>query len=1292
MKKTVFTKVISAALTIAMLLGSVQLTAITAFAKEHIEANSNVSATKNAEIALTSAEAIEKEMAGRHAITKDRSAISANSQAAVYVDGVLYKEGGFSEMWNVAMDRAAYADTTKADVSNYGRSTSVEYVLNMNFRYNSSWFSEKTMTVANKIFTIDLNGHILERFDDNGSVIIVKDNSVLTIMDSNPTFVNAGNIVSHNMWSPMPGGSFKIKGGVITGGYLKTGDGGGLSIDGNSIVYMTGGTIAGNKADVGAGVYLDNGSILDMSRGTAQICYNYCAGTSTDGGAVFLRSDCSMIGGYVHHNLADDYGGGVRAKGGNISINNVVIYANKAEEYGGGLYIECSNIGQTVTISGCKVVENYAPLGGGGAYIYDVNRANMVSCIIENNLSDKNGGGIFVNGIPGVYLAISGKMIVRDNYEATSGQRIRSNLYLSGDDDLIVDGLSMGSEVWVKTGTAPSSYYGVKKPITSQITSTSQFFFFSDVDGYVVKYQDDPAKANYRHLYLEKGAHPGEAVRVIEDFSTKVQPTPYTVESGAYKGTSMPLYKGYFEFNLMTAEDFYSASPFYYSDGYFLEDPTVYNTHLATMSINLAVAAFGRYTDSVGDNAYANHFANVKQLFSDIGCLDVDFFANEDYQIKPAYYGEEGRLSTIAVAISQKKIEANGETYTLVPIAIRGGSYESEWSSNATIGEDGEAKGFADAANQVFNHVQNYLADYGLTEAAESGKVKFWVVGYSRAGATANLTSKRLVDGFASKGNQIFGYTFEAPMGGVKTAIRANEYNGNGTYPTIHNTINENDFVTLVAPYDMGFMRYGVDHLIGSDYNHGNPISYSTTSAYYKQRMKMVAQLNAINPYYKFNDSWQVADINIILGNLPIFATDMIDKGEQIWDDPNPEVKNISTLLPWFYTTLIGYGFMLPSQIIENPDNPDERILVFDMTTAREKFSEMKPLATIAGNNKSGDNVKYSDRNLGYSNMSLQQSAASLLSMVMAGLTDEQMNEILVTVMANGGLFKSNYLQVNKWDQNLFNGLNDSLPVYAVPVNAIFSVLAPICSSVSGIFDVYDKLINEWDEHSELEKAQLINWLMHELLDSKVTNKSVWEIVGEENAKILAEALPVILWFVLNYASMDYNETEFDDGMWAVGTFVNNASTIISNHYQDVSVAWVRSYDRYYDNDLQAYKIDADNINNRAPSGSYAMSKRTLTLSAEDGSSIFYSIDGGNSWTLYTKPVSLDKNPNKILCFSIYHGAKSDVKEISMNAWAGSILGGGNVWFLIVGAAAIVGASVAIIEVNKKRKKAATKN
>ena len=128
MKKTILTKVISTVLTLVMVLSSVQLTAVTVFAAE---TDNNALTPEQKRVALF--QSIEKEMEERSTITKDRSAISANSQAAVYVDGKLYKEGDFSPMWKVAMDLAAYV-TAPSINSNSGRYTTVEYVLNKDYR------------------------------------------------------------------------------------------------------------------------------------------------------------------------------------------------------------------------------------------------------------------------------------------------------------------------------------------------------------------------------------------------------------------------------------------------------------------------------------------------------------------------------------------------------------------------------------------------------------------------------------------------------------------------------------------------------------------------------------------------------------------------------------------------------------------------------------------------------------------------------------------------------------------------------------------------------------------------------------------------------------------------------------------------------------------------------------------------------------------------------------------------------------------------------------------------------
>ena len=1265
MKRKILTKIISMLLTIAMLVGTLQLTLITAFATGDGINQKTTTASVAQPTELSGADIIKQELAERTPIVKSRTGIKSTSEAAVYKDGVLFDQGGFSSMWNVAMDLAS--DVTGDRANDGNKSRNVEYVLNMDFEYDESWFSEGTMTISNKYFTIDLNGHMILR-DDHGSVVAIIDQSVVTIMDSNPSRAIPGYIFEERYWRPYGDCSVPLYGGVICGGYLKVDDGGGIMVDGGSTLTLTGGNIAGNKADIGSGIYIGEGCTVDMSRGTAEVCYNYSAGTSSDGGAIFLRPGATVIGGYVHDNNADDYGGGVRAKGDDILVKDVIIASNKAEEDGGGMYVE----GGAVNITGCKIVGNHSGEQGGGVHLCGSGKANISDTLIVDNTSIDEGAGIFLDKT----LYISGKMVVRDNDQTLDKESIKSNLYVEDASDLFVEKMSLGSEIWVRTYEAATD----GKLLSNNATNSSHLFFFSDEADYCIKYQDDPAKSNYRKLYFAKGTRIDDNIAALADPTPKEQSNPYKVTSGQYKGETMPLYKGYFEYSLMTSSDFTSLSPFYYSDGYFLEDPTVYNTHLASMSIAAAMAAFGRSTDQVGDNAYANHFANIKQLFSDIGCADVNFFVNEDYQMQPHYYGTEGRLSTIGVAISKKDINVNGETYTLVPVAIRGADYGSEWGSNVSIGASGEAQGFSDAANQVFAHIQSYIENYGLAEQAANGKLKFWVVGYSRAGATANLTSKRLVDNYAEGGNQVYGYTFEAPKGGVEEAKNEKDYTGNGTYPTIHNTINELDFVTLVAPGEMGFIRYGVEHLIGSETESGNKISYDTNSAYYQQRQKMIVQLNATDPYYKFYDGWEVADINIVLSQIPGIGTNLIDTGEQLHDNPNAESKSMYTFLRWFFARVQGDGLLLDTkEIAPDPSKPDEKETVTDFSKSREYFSVKKPLASIEGNVNSPNNYAYSE-------MTLQEALTSMMYLLMESFTPEQQSQ-LIDYLSGTASDLLGGLGIKFWDQEQFEDYMDIN--YAL--SAVASIAVSFGSSFSYTIGVYKDLIYSWDERSEKENAETLDWLMHKIITHDLSN-----ILNDEQEEMLTEALPVVLWFALNYASYDYEQHGFlhlkDDGMWGVGTFINNASTIISYHYPEVNAAWVRSYDSYYENDTQAYTLDTSKVVYDEPVGLYIPSTKKLNISGENGSSLFYSVDGGNTWKLYSKEVTLEQTPEKILCFSIYRGVKSEVKEVPTNPLTGSLLGGGKIWFLLIGSAFIVGMSVVGIEISRKKKKEEAEN
>jgi len=153
------------------------------------------------------------------------------------------------------------------------------------------------------------------------------------------------------------------------------------------------------------------------------------------------------------------------------------------------------------------------------------------------------------------------------------------------------------------------------------------------------------------------------------------------------------------------------------------------------------------------------------------------------------------------------------DDFTLVAIAVRGGNYDGEWTSNFTLGENGNAQGFDEASDKVVSGFDKYVSSYNIT-----GHVKVWISGYSRAAITSNMTGGKLLNrttnGKFSNGlyyysvDDLYVYCFEPPMGVASSLEEARS----DLYHGIHNLLNYNDFVPLVAPYEWGFTRYGTDH------------------------------------------------------------------------------------------------------------------------------------------------------------------------------------------------------------------------------------------------------------------------------------------------------------------------------------------------------------------------------------------------------------------------------------------------------------------------------------------------
>lgn len=317
----------------------------------------------------------------------------------------------------------------------------------------------------------------------------------------------------------------------------------------------------------------------------------------------------------------------------------------------------------------------------------------------------------------------------------------------------------------------------------------------------------------------------------------------------------------------------YSAT-FYYTDDYFAHSAInenvsgqkvpwteLDNTSLATCSLDFAVAS---YTSAHGDvksassrtwdnSDYSDKDKNVKAFLQTCGFQDIK--PSDTYYVPPS-------TDSIAYTIANKKITVwdeesqSNKEYSLVAVGIRGAGYGPEWASNVTVGDSsnpsitGRHKGFDDSAQQVVAGLEEYIAEHNI-----SGDVKYWVSGFSRSAAVANLTAGYITDRaaeFGTKQKDIYGYTYECPQCAEETENALN-------YKNIHNIVNQMDLVPRVSPTEFHHQRLGVDYVMPY---HGN--TTPTDNEEYYARMYRVLQTIAVGKTFRdeYTEDPLIAAIN----------------------------------------------------------------------------------------------------------------------------------------------------------------------------------------------------------------------------------------------------------------------------------------------------------------------------------------------------------------------------------------------------------------------------------------------
>ena len=184
----------------------------------------------------------------------------------------------------------------------------------------------------------------------------------------------------------LDGACLLIEAGAVQDNCRQEGDGvlygGGVYVD-KATLSMTGGSVEGNRAVHGAGVYC-------VGRGLVEVSGGRIASTRAlhRGGGVYSTGTVMLEGGDVTDNRAS-FGGGV-FNAGTLHERSAVVSGNTADS-GAGVY----NRG-TASVEGGSIVGNAADgVQGSGGGVYNTGRLVLGEGIIAGNRALYTGGGLY---------------------------------------------------------------------------------------------------------------------------------------------------------------------------------------------------------------------------------------------------------------------------------------------------------------------------------------------------------------------------------------------------------------------------------------------------------------------------------------------------------------------------------------------------------------------------------------------------------------------------------------------------------------------------------------------------------------------------------------------------------------------------------------------------------------------------------------------------------------------------------------------------------------------------------
>ncbi|MCR5653220.1 MAG: leucine-rich repeat protein, partial [Ruminococcus sp.] len=1051
-----------------------------------------------------------------------------------------------------------------------------------------------------KSITLELNGHKLDRglinankSASNGSVLSVRQGAKLDVYGGTVATPNPHNKLTVSAWEPCPGvtcpntGKFTIENrGVITGGFT-SGNGGGINVGKNAAVTLHYTAIAGNRAEgdeyaeeEGVEYGFGGGVCLSSAKGklnldNSDVMYNYA---QKGGGVAAIPTMQEVNADYSYDALKEaaakeaeesgqpvdiDYSVSVKGDSkGKIGECPSSIRSNSAVIYGGGVY---ANSEVEFYLDGVELWGNVSNDCGGGMYISKYNYESIIrDCVFRQNCSEKDGGGVY-NG--SFYTTLTDIVVTKNSSPYNSGGIYNAdytNIGLAGKCD--ISSLSLGKrqfEGWRRgyiianlDRNSSSKVYVYLRRNSPDITPSRLLTFPGSGHDYAKFFHCANAKYHCELVEINNDGEPNYNIsnadpdRLALYFADGEEPDHNVVEQTSRKGTAdgkktyngEPVMKGIYTYPRGGGD---GDALFYYSDGYFKDSAQKYNDHLATLSVCMANAAMNSSVGSRGDDGnYVFKGKNIRQMMIDMGCKSSDVVLSETFSKKP-------QKDSIGYCIASKALPNNEK---LVIIAVRGGGYEAEWASNVTLGVSGEHAGFANAANQVFSGLTDYLSKKGIDGA--NSKTKFWIAGFSRAGATSNLTAKRIVDNYDNSGKRTFAYPIEAPKGGV-----ASEKKKGCNYNCIHNVVNYRDIVPWVAMGNMGFIRYGMDHFlpgtdVANEYTEGVPHDNYTeilgTDSYKAQRAKMLVQLERLNPDTVYNDSFSTATIAYAKGGLSA-ATDGVEGINSFLRTSDAKLDmTVEEWIPTFFEHFTKWTFGCEGE------------------EARAKYNQRYILSST----NMAEYLKTNGKNV----TSFQESLRTLMDLFMA--PSDKGDDFTSALSAFDFMEDLGVMFI--FDVYL-TYLNDGV-ISAVVTNPVISRYIGACKEyfsnleynpINWFRHPWDTAKGTWRAVKGFFKSIFCGGEGPEKKSFEDIYNDVWDCIkGYLKAKGFTDdeiaeyngTFATALWFFKDYISADYHKNNQDD----LGTMLYNVSNLIQNHDTDgeVPTAWIRSYDSYYtDND-----------------------------------------------------------------------------------------------------------------------------